>query len=122
MSVVIIEFVFLLHVRPPQPNRTDTLFPYTALFRSSHGARRRADAHRGARPPFSSPFSPSPFWRAYPRCLLSPCAPPCHRRGVSVQTSEPPDAACGDFAGRLLDWYDRSARALPWREIGRAHV
>ncbi|SNS83154.1 A/G-specific adenine glycosylase [Sphingopyxis indica] len=34
---------------------------------------------------------------------------------MSVQTSEPPDAACGDFAGRLLDWYDRSARALPWR-------
>src|SRR3546814_5993751 len=26
--------------RPPRSTRTDTLFPYTTLFRSSHGARR----------------------------------------------------------------------------------
>jgi len=30
---------------------------------------------------------------------------------VSVQTSQ----IVGDFAGRLLGWYDRSARVLPWR-------
>src|SRR3546814_15366463 len=77
-------------------------------------------AHRGARAPFSSPFSPSPFWRAYPRCLLSPCAPPCHRRGVSVKTSVPPDPASGDFADLLLDCYDASDRAPPWRRpLGR---
>jgi len=30
---------------------------------------------------------------------------------VSVQTSD----IVGDFAGRLLGWYDRAARVLPWR-------
>ncbi len=30
---------------------------------------------------------------------------------MSVQTS----SIAGDFAERLLDWYDRSARVLPWR-------
>ncbi|AJA07000.1 HhH-GPD [Sphingopyxis fribergensis] len=30
---------------------------------------------------------------------------------MSVQTSD----IVGDFAGRLLDWYDQSARVLPWR-------
>src|SRR3546814_9361551 len=32
--------------RPPRSTRTDTLFPYTTLFRSHHGAARRAGAHR----------------------------------------------------------------------------
>src|SRR3546814_12580689 len=27
-------FVFLMNRRPPRPTRTDTLFPYTTLFRS----------------------------------------------------------------------------------------
>src|SRR3546814_9189129 len=72
--------------RPPRSTRTDTLFPYTTLFRS----------------------------RASRRSLLSPCAPPCHRRGVSVQTSDTIDTR-QEFAARILDWYDRSARVLPWR-------
>src|SRR3546814_10630990 len=72
--------------RPPRSTRTDTLFPYTTLFRS----------------------------RASLRSLLSPCAPPCHRRGVSVQTSDTIDTR-QEFAARILDWYDRSARVLPWR-------
>src|SRR3546814_9936489 len=33
--------------RPPRSTRTDTLFPYTTLFRS-HGGRRRADLVGGA--------------------------------------------------------------------------
>lgn len=34
---------------------------------------------------------------------------------MSVQTSDIPGSIVGDFAGRLLGWYDRSARLLPWR-------
>src|SRR3546814_9776496 len=34
--------------RPPRATRTDTLFPYTPLFRSLRGRRRRARAGRGA--------------------------------------------------------------------------
>src|SRR3546814_12019139 len=30
-------FVFLMIRRPPRSTRTDTLFPYTTLFRSGHG-------------------------------------------------------------------------------------
>jgi A/G-specific adenine glycosylase len=34
---------------------------------------------------------------------------------VSVQTSSLPVDIAHDFAGRLLGWYDRAARVLPWR-------
>src|SRR3546814_15476553 len=33
-------------LRPPRSTRTDTLFPYTTLFRSAARRHRRADAHR----------------------------------------------------------------------------
>src|SRR3546814_8256065 len=38
-------FFFLMIRRPPRSTRTDTLFPYTTLFRSSE--RPRQSAHRG---------------------------------------------------------------------------
>src|SRR3546814_16317618 len=53
--------------RPPISTRTDTLFPYTTLFRSSPEG-----------------------------------------EGLIV----PADM---NFSARILDWYDRSARVLPWR-------
>ena len=34
---------------------------------------------------------------------------------MSVQTSDMADDIAHDFADRLLGWYDRSARVLPWR-------
>ena len=34
---------------------------------------------------------------------------------MSVQTSDRPESGVADFSARLLDWYDRSARVLPWR-------
>src|SRR3546814_18258909 len=40
-------FFFLMIRRPPRSTRTDTLFPYTTLFRSSRGPPRR-DALAGA--------------------------------------------------------------------------
>src|SRR3546814_19027036 len=49
---VLVVFFFLLMRRPPRPTRTDTLFPYTTLFRSPDRAvqgRRHAE-QRGFRP------------------------------------------------------------------------
>src|SRR3546814_6552874 len=37
--------------RPPRSTRTDTLFPYTTLFRSGRGEDRRARGQGGPRPP-----------------------------------------------------------------------
>src|SRR3546814_14543951 len=50
---VIIYFFFLMIRRPPRSTRTDTLFPYTTLFRSWAEAQRDhhrvgADPHRDA--------------------------------------------------------------------------
>src|SRR3546814_9524251 len=46
MSIVLSVFFFLMLLRPPRSTRTDTLFPYTTLFRSPHG--RRSETHRRA--------------------------------------------------------------------------
>src|SRR3546814_17214025 len=40
-------FFFLMIRRPPRSTRTDTLFPYTTLFRSADAADREADVDRG---------------------------------------------------------------------------
>src|SRR3546814_19176705 len=47
-----IVVLFLLMRRPPRSTRTDTLFPYTTLFRSlaARGVRRRAIRHRRTLP------------------------------------------------------------------------
>src|SRR3546814_2154503 len=53
MSVIVLVF-FLMIRRPPRSTRTDTLFPYTTLFRSVSGDRgqrfeRRVAGERGGR-------------------------------------------------------------------------
>src|SRR3546814_6382238 len=55
-------FFFLMRRRPPRSTRTDTLFPYTTLFRSSSSRRRsekdlarRKDQARSAQAPFRHP-------------------------------------------------------------------
>src|SRR3546814_2244802 len=40
--------------RPPRSTRTDTLFPYTTLFRSSAAVRRRRPADHGGRQPVAA--------------------------------------------------------------------
>src|SRR3546814_7506081 len=40
VHIPVLYFVFLMIRRPPRPTRTDTLFPYTTLFRSGRHARR----------------------------------------------------------------------------------
>src|SRR3546814_4468123 len=44
-----IVFFFLMIRRPPRSTRTDTLFPYTTLFRSGQGRRRPPGRHQEAR-------------------------------------------------------------------------
>src|SRR3546814_16517797 len=55
MYIDCIMFFFLMIRRPPRSTRTDTLFPYTTLFRSSGNrsapAQHSADAHDPARLP-----------------------------------------------------------------------
>src|SRR3546814_13184677 len=46
MTFLVLFFFFLMIRRPPRSTRTDTLFPYTTLFRSDR--RRRGRATRGA--------------------------------------------------------------------------
>src|SRR3546814_20223075 len=55
---LMISFFFLMIRRPPRSTRTDTLFPYTTLFRSQpgtaegegqHGRRARGGRHGGRR-------------------------------------------------------------------------
>src|SRR3546814_4020813 len=43
----LVLFFFLMIRRPPRSTRTDTLFPYTTLFRSPNRDRRRERASRG---------------------------------------------------------------------------
>src|SRR3546814_5874294 len=59
-------FFFLLMIRrPPRSTRTDTLFPYTTLFRSClHSLRRVAQGSCNANHPW---FVPSPRCRIPPR-------------------------------------------------------
>src|SRR3546814_7417976 len=71
---VLIKFVFLLFFflmirRPPRSTRTDTLFPYTALFRSApdHGGRPESGrAGERCAPPARQP-APDQSLRAQPR-------------------------------------------------------
>src|SRR3546814_19153677 len=48
-------FFFLMIRRPPRSTRTDTLFPYTTLFRSPPGRRRPRKSRRRRSPPRASP-------------------------------------------------------------------
>src|SRR3546814_5896347 len=47
---IVFCFFFLMIRRPPRSTRTDTLFPYTTLFRSPLSASLRGDAARGGAP------------------------------------------------------------------------
>src|SRR3546814_13820832 len=46
VSVLIVHFFFLMIRRPPRSTRTDTLFPYTTLFRSAGQVDRQGAAAR----------------------------------------------------------------------------
>src|SRR3546814_20621832 len=68
-----IYFFFLMIRRPPRSTRTDTLFPYTTLFRSLCPRRRRP----GSRAAHGSPRRSTPP----NRCPCSPASPASSTRG-----------------------------------------
>src|SRR3546814_9989213 len=84
-------FFFLMIRRPPRSTRTDTLFPYTTLFRSRplQGGARRLQRHpaEGAR---------RPFRRSLRRA--APCA--CPHRSVGLCARRATDAR-GDHQGGI---------------------
>src|SRR3546814_16871770 len=105
-SLLVLGFIFLLFFflmirRPPRSTRTDTLFPYTTLFRSDP---RRGGAAMAARAPV--------------RPLRSP---PRHRRRLRADARRQHragDAAHGGAAARA----GLRLRRAQLREIGRANV
>src|SRR3546814_14289629 len=60
-AVLLRSFVFLMVRRPPRSTRTDTLFPYTTLFRSGI---LQADAYAGYNALFHADRLPAPLTRA----------------------------------------------------------
>src|SRR3546814_14430640 len=54
---LIFSFLFLMIRRPPRSTRTDTLFPYTTLFRSPH---RQPGTGKGPPPKSSRPLPELP--------------------------------------------------------------
>src|SRR3546814_18268355 len=96
-ALLLFFFFFLMMRRPPRSTRTDTLFPYTTLFRSAVAA---ADT-RGwsGRTPRSSPTE------------AADGAPPL--RPAPVSPASDARTACREC---------RAPAARCRREIGRAHV
>src|SRR3546814_447784 len=83
--------------RPPRSTRTDTLFPYTTLFRSSEV--------EAATPEVLAALERAPRLRSGMRCLLSRCSVNVHRLGdkIAVQPLGPAFAA----EARFLDPAER---------------
>src|SRR3546814_332780 len=85
--VVCVVFVFLMIRRPPRSTRTDTLFPYTTLFRS-FGARARdafaARASEGLAQGGLTEFPAEPIPESVPGAGGVPAYPALHDHGDSV--------------------------------------
>src|SRR3546814_5291218 len=69
--MLLVSFFFLMIRRPPRSTRTDTLFPYTTLFRSA----RRPLRHAGDR---LSPLPPGRWRSDDGRCLWQADRPARH--------------------------------------------
>src|SRR3546814_13281905 len=106
--------------RPPRSTRTDTLFPYTTLFRSDRGARRRArlDARgRGRGPLAGRALSPSAPFRVGYRAVTAFLPNFVMEDGRDQGTKRTPRN--GTLAEILVDWDEfRAART----QFGAAFV
>src|SRR3546814_7134853 len=105
-------FFFLMIRRPPRSTRTDTLFPYTTLFRSEE-LQDREEVRAGGRVAFAK------HWSLFGSAIVD----------LTQQTDDPLSGADGfePIRHRLGLAYDDECLsiALTWRrdyEIGRAHV
>src|SRR3546814_4459180 len=97
-------FFFLMIRRPPRSTRTDTLFPYTTLFRSDRRTARhplRAQLHRGVPP--SQPV-PTSGRRSHPAGQSGPATDHRHvADGPAVAVGQPARRDPPGAAGRRLD-------------------
>src|SRR3546814_8825885 len=104
------DFVFFLMIRrPPRSTRTDTLFPYTTLFRSYRGQ------HQG--------YGPCPSCRRTRSPRPDPSRSDQDRReqlsrGVGSLLRVGPYS----YRSASRDWSARRGLRPPGRELGRAHV
>src|SRR3546814_19448276 len=81
VMLLIVLFFFLMIRRPPRSTRTDTLFPYTTLFRSRGTSGRGAAGKAARQPPRRESGSPrirDSRRRVSSRCPV-PGFPPCTR-------------------------------------------
>src|SRR3546814_10973655 len=92
---LLLSFFFLMIRRPPRSTRTDTLFPYTTLFRSGAERLARGAGRRGGRQADAGARSADRLDPAIRGAL----------RQRERRHHHPPEA-----------------RRRRWREIGRAHV
>src|SRR3546814_19327829 len=93
---IVFLFFFLMIRRPPRSKRTDTLFPYTTLFRSGSGLR---------------------YMARHSKKRVSPTSSVASKGGSSVSKSRSLSAeSLASFNSRL------SVNGAERGEIGRAHV
>src|SRR3546814_5232322 len=114
-------FFFLMIRRPPRSTRTDTLFPYTTLFRSRPDGLSQDDARRQPEPPMTVEL-------AYSEQGAAPAgvAPLVILHGLYGSGRNWATTAKRLAEGRRVVTVDlRNHGDSPWadaREIGRAHV
>src|SRR3546814_15928858 len=102
MLLVCVEYFFFLMIRrPPRSTRTDTLFPYTPLFRSAYGSQCEETVIPGVR----RARDPQGF-RCVSLATRNPCLGPCRPRdGFRTARFAGPDPS-----------------GIRGKQIGRAHV
>src|SRR3546814_6353681 len=94
--------------RPPRSTRTDTLFPYTTLFRSEHqvgGDHVVLVAHRGASPSLCTQSLPASRHRLSARARAS--SEPANHRCVPITIAHSGGSMLGsifDSPSRLMVW------------------
>src|SRR3546814_13918244 len=96
--------------RPPRSTLTDTLFPYTTLFRSGGDARRAARAHRGG----GRAQLPEPRRAEGVRHHLLVLAGRTGRHGAGVRGGDRDQAAGLAASARSRPRFTRSASADGW--------
>src|SRR3546814_10848460 len=97
MLLFFMFFFFLMIRRPPRSTRTDTLFPYTTLFRSRRIARRapeRPEPPRGARAGTTLPGSTC-------RKRASARSPPWSRAAILHDVRSSPGEALGRISAAI---------------------
>src|SRR3546814_4213125 len=103
-------FLFLMIRRPPRSTRTDTLFPYTTLFRSHAIDRRDRDHHRKRQPdPIGVPMNQNARHSTMQQVLNQ-----LGNREKEISNILPQDLPIERFQANVLN-------ALR-NKIGRAHV